>query len=128
MLCMLRLLSFAWIRGCRLVVCTRTCPFHPCFSTLNAQSSSLLLSSHSLVLAFTLIPTPHYHPPHPIPHPGAKYAVAVSVGCHEIRSTFKTYEDGACEWVELAEQINLTLPEMRMMPDMFVTGQYMCPD
>ena len=36
---------------------------------------------------------------------GAKYAVAVSVGCHEIRSTFKPYENGACEWVELAEEV-----------------------
>jgi hypothetical protein len=47
--------------------------------------------------------------------------VAVSIGCHEIRSTFKTYENGICEWTELAEKINLTLPEMRMMPDMFIT-------
>jgi hypothetical protein len=52
---------------------------------------------------------------------GAKYAVAVSIGCHEIRSTFKTYENGICEWTELAEKINLILPEMRMMPDMFIT-------
>eukprot|EP00596_Hydrurales_sp_CCMP1899_P004949 CAMPEP_0119051930 /NCGR_PEP_ID=MMETSP1177-20130426/73383_1 /TAXON_ID=2985 /ORGANISM="Ochromonas sp, Strain CCMP1899" /LENGTH=1845 /DNA_ID=CAMNT_0007031303 /DNA_START=346 /DNA_END=5881 /DNA_ORIENTATION=+ len=50
-----------------------------------------------------------------------KYAVAVSIGCHEIRSTFKEYANGACEWVELSEQVNIQLPEMRMMPDTFIT-------
>jgi hypothetical protein len=52
---------------------------------------------------------------------GYKYAVAVSIGPHEIRSSFKTYENGACEWLELQEKLNFQLPEMRMVPDTFVT-------
>lgn len=31
--------------------------------------------------------------------------MAVSIGCYEIRSTFKTYENGSCEWKELSELV-----------------------
>ena len=72
-----------------------------------------------LFIILSLLPSLIFspHPPPPFPHLssphilylGARYAVAVSVGSHEIRSTFKAYENGSCEWTELAEQVNCRL-------------------
>lgn len=52
----------------------------------------------------------------------SQYSVSISIGPHSIRSSFKTYERGAVEWLELKEVDDLPLPkDYKQLPDTFIT-------
>lgn len=51
-----------------------------------------------------------------------KYALGLNIGQYELKCSFKSYENGGVEWVELIENDTIMLPsEVRHLPDTFIT-------
>jgi hypothetical protein len=51
-----------------------------------------------------------------------EYCLSITVGEQEIRTSFKEYNDGSVDWLELCEKSNFLLPkDLSQLPDAFVT-------
>lgn len=50
-----------------------------------------------------------------------KYALGLSIGTHEMRSTFKPYDNGSVEWVELLDAEIMLPAEVKHLPETFIT-------
>jgi hypothetical protein len=49
------------------------------------------------------------------------YMLSIAIGPHELRSSFRTYVNGAVDWCEVLELANLPLPALEQMPDTIIT-------